>query len=206
MIAVLSAYIKNIGLLMIFMAFVGMIVPNGSFKGTVNVALGFLLILALLQPVVSLFRGEALTYDVLMRTFTLPTPADESLGIQTDGNLQKELLNLSYQAMVQKETQSLLAHEGYGVQALEVTYDEETGQIYTLSLALEEQAKDAEKNGFIYIEPVTVRSPFVTQENDMADITGTSPEIKNIKNTISDFYNVPEDNIYITVQRKTQGR
>lgn len=193
----ISDFVRNIAVFMIFAGFVGVIVPDGKYKGYVNVVLGLILVLLLINPVAALLRGDlsevfadmGLRYDrSVINSYVYDDDAQNELILETYRN------NLS--AQLKRLTAGFTGYE-YISSDFTVGNGDDFGEILAIKLELSKTGAPQVKTGvpLIRIEPVTITG---------TALPGTTPapqteddELLDMKKTISDFYNVTSSNIYI---------
>ncbi len=194
MIESISAYIKNVAILLVFITFIGIILPSGKYKNYIDLVLGLVLIVVMLKPALNIFsKGNGID---IPREFYKNAVGDYTMSDYE--NIHNDMVDKSFNSLLKQQADSLITPHNYKVSELDIRYDQLSYEIYNMHLYI--YKTDNKKTGLIEIEPVTIRLPSANKENE----ENSDPEIKNIKNIISDFYNVPVDNIYITVQKKNE--
>ncbi len=192
---VFADYIRNIALFLIFLTFMGAIMPRGKFKPYMGMVLGVMLMFVVIAPIRVLFNGGGLA-SIWERTnddFGLSLMRAEGAGL-TD--TQREQALAAYADSLSKSLAQLIdTGDKYkaGNISLEMSDDNaDFGIVRAAYIRLDD--KDSKPNGTfgIRIEPVNPIYWGGRAEK-------TDAETNTIKKQISDFLNVPEDNIYITV-------
>ena len=211
MIEALSAYIRNIAIFLIFTTVAGMLMPESKYKGYVKLLLGFALIFLIISPINALMGRGAL--DDVMASFSHEMSKSSLQSQMTyDDSIQNELILSAYVDSLKQQIKAVVEREGkfhYVDSQISVADSEENfGDILSLSVTVTENMvlPEPTKKPFIRIEPVKidVDNIFSTKYIPPEDRTKNEEpeEIKKLKNTFSDFYNLSHDNIHITVQKK----
>lgn len=191
----LSAYVSNIIYFVIFTAFVGIIVPHPKYKKYIDLVLGLVLIIIVVEPVGELLGVQA---PPINQIFAGVGPADDEdmteLGRYED--MQLEMVRKTYNQYAEKQIRALLSYETrFDIRSAEIMTSDDLGEIIEINILLLEK-KSGEKEyrqTLIRVEPVRRISPEAGPDESYA------VEIKKMKKIISDFYNLSADNIHISM-------
>ncbi len=198
MLTPLNEYIRSIGFFLIFITFIGIILPGSKFKNYINLILGLVLIIIILNPLTLILRAadnkELNAFNLLPDTFNSITYQEEG---EYYSQKQRELIEANLNHQLKPQISGLLEAEGYEVTDVTATLNDDLSQIASLTLSLTQLE---EKKGFIRIEKI---EPVNINVKGEAAEKIDSEEIF-LKNIISDFYNLPEENIYISVRKKKE--
>ena len=209
-------YIRNIMYLVIFMAFVGIIMPGGSYKKYVDIVLGLILIIVIISPVASFFGAETRAEETVKRLFDEGEVAAAAMGGANFTDQRGRMLNDSINEIVSAQLAELLAGTGFTLYDSQVGFIADTARFVDLRLIVERD----EAPGVMYEEHETSDSgrPFIRVERvevslrqsraiEAAQANAASSddeEIRILRRTISDFYNIDPDNIYIEVRMRNR--
>jgi len=159
-----------------------MILPNGKFKGYINLCLGLVLILLVLKPLSdflktgvnagSLFRGAWQSAD-------LGDP-------ETYSGVRDEMIQQSLNQQAQARMSGICEQAGFKLISADVTANGDFTSLQEINLTVSKIG--AGSRPFIYVEPPASDEP---------------PEIKSLKNTLSEVYNMSLDNIHISETEQT---
>ncbi|MCL2618076.1 MAG: stage III sporulation protein AF [Defluviitaleaceae bacterium] len=206
-------YIRNIMFLVIFMTFVGIISPGGSYKKYIDIVLGLVLIIVVISPVAAFLGGGAGEADgAVARILDASHIAgiadyDEAFFISQRDRILGEHVN----AIIRSQLDALLAGTRFSVYSSEASFVSETGALIDLRLAvMMDEAYDADAadtaqayagRPFIRVERVDVslRESRLRQHATPPEGSADSESIQLLKQTISDFYNIDAGNIHIEV-------
>jgi stage III sporulation protein AF len=192
-----SDYAASIFTIAVFTAFAGIIVPSGKYKKYIDLALGLILVIVMLEPVIALLGGDVTANIELSDVFAQTAPiggVDQASGRGED--IQSAILQNAVAEALKEQTAAVVAPFGATITRFETRLDGEELAGVDMTIVFEARAPETER--FIYVEPVEIR-PFNIGAAPEPD-TENEESVKNIKNAVSDFYNLPKDNINITVQ------
>lgn len=210
MVSIFSAYIKNISMCIIFSAFVEMMLPNNNFKKYINLVLGFITIIAILNPLKNfLFKTETVDFKVFSMSSQIE---NNSLLSQKDiyENNQKNLIISTYKQQLKEQITKLVSEkENLNIEDIyiEVNEDFESdkfSQIKQIKLYAQNEVTNTDYTdkqiNIAPVEKVTIGQKSIDVYFEESD-RDTELE-KNLETLISDFYKLNKDNIYIIVHRK----
>ena len=212
-----SDYIRNIMYLVIFMTFVGIISPGGSYKKYIDMVLGLVLIIVIISPVASfLGRGAAGAGEAIARILDASeiaalTDYDEAFFLGQRERILGEHVN----AIIRAQLDALLTGTPFSVYQSEARFATDTGALVDLRLDVvrdEDSGAEAGTAGtpgayagyrFIRVQRVEV-SLRESRLRQSAAAESADESIQLLKRTISDFYNIDPDNIHIEVLMRSR--
>ncbi len=169
-----AMYVKNVGYFLVFSVFVRVITPNSRYKGFVDVVLGLLLIIVILGPIQALLSQAA--------SIKLAGVEEASASARRDEKyyqgFRSSVLKNAFDKELKEQLTALLAEEGFVLTQLDTEVNEDFTAVTKMELT-------------VYAEDKGV--PFIRVEAKEASLV----EISNIKNRISNVYNLSGDNIHI---------
>ncbi len=175
-------YIKNIIFFLIFMSFIQVILPTNKYRSYINLIFGMILVFIMIEPLNILFDNvkniEAITI------FNEDDFKNNNIDINKYKNIQNEMVKSAFKDNIKKQIETILK-DNYFIKDIEVSlyenkYDEINIQEIQLTLT--------SNNKNIYVKPFK-------EDNDLK--LKEQKEIDNIKNTISQYYNLNIENISI---------
>ncbi len=175
-------YIKNIIFFLIFMSFIQVILPTNKYRSYINLIFGMILVFIMIEPLNILFDNvkniEAITI------FNEDDFKNNNIDINKYKNIQNEMVKSAFKDSLKKQIETILK-DNYFIKDIEVSlyenkYDEINIQEIQLTLT--------SNNKNIYVKPFK-------EDNDLK--LKEQKEIDNIKNTISQYYNLNIENISI---------
>ncbi len=172
---------KNIAVFLIFSAFAEIIIPNEKYKVFLKSIIGFFIIIIVLNPVFNIFNKDNTNiFDYVGNEFNKTI-------IEKEGNFydkkQKEVIQKNFLENLNRQAVKILENVCI-VHNVEFYLEKDSFNIERIELAVEEN----DEKSFFRIEK------FKTQEEKESEFNN------NVKKIISDFYNLPYDNIYIRKQ------
>lgn len=200
-------WVKNIVIFLVLTTIVTNLLGKSSYKKYVNLITGIILVILVISPLLKLFQLES-SMDYYFTTNTLLAEAEDMNGRLVEaGEGQVPAILKEYKEQIGKQVGNLLLEQDVYLENIEVTIDEEENSSTfgnLLSLNITASHKESE----------TVESPVGIDKVRIEDIkigdkketdTGNSNKILtpgeiNIKNLLSDFYNMNPDNINISIQ------
>jgi len=205
MIQYFSTYIKNIALFIIFMSFIGMIIPQSKYKGYVNLVLGFVLIFLVLSPLQSIMGG--FTGDIGSAILKMQNSLELNImakGLDIYDEAQRELVINEFKTQINSQIKLRVDSDpkfAYLSSDIEVDgSDGNFGAIVGISLTVTEKTPENTAKPFIRIEPVTIDSISVFAPRNQNEEQEINAETENIKKLLSDFYNLPISNIHVIIR------
>lgn len=175
-------YIKNIIFFLIFMSFIQVILPTNKYRSYINLIFGMILVFIMIEPLNILFDNvkniEAITI------FNEDDFKNNNIDINKYKNIQNEMVKSAFKDNIKKQIETILK-DNYFIKDIEFSlyenkYDEINIQEIQLTLT--------SNNKNIYVKPFK-------EDNDLK--LKEQKEIDNIKNTISQYYNLNIENISI---------
>ncbi|MDR1000540.1 MAG: stage III sporulation protein AF [Clostridiales bacterium] len=185
----MEEFAASLAYFLIFGAFAGLILPDTKYRKYVEICLGFVFIIMMLNPITKLINTRQPPINQLFEGL------DKRLNdIEIPGDLaeyeqkNRDMLLKSFNEQLTAQLAGFCGDENYEIIDAQARLADDWS-IERLDITV--RPKTTERP-FIYIEPV---KPFAA--NDDID----DPGISKIKNNVSDFYGVHINNIYITVTK-----
>ena len=178
-------YIRNITYYLMFVAIVGMLAPAGKYKKFVSLVMGFTLIGVMIAPLARF--GRELPITNWFEGLGVYENADnvESSYIQWRNTYLRD----AFEEQLHRQLVGLLEQNGFVVHSANFTYSDDFMRL--TSMRLEVSGQEIEQRvPFIRIQPVRVAQQLETETCQTAD---------TVKNLVSQFYNLPQEHIYVTV-------
>ena len=203
MIPAVTEYIKVLCVFIIFMSFAKIMIP-AKYKDYVNLALGFVLIFLMISPLTSLKGGKGLG-NMIDAAFSVERNIIRSQASAYD-KVHTDAVLTEYKARLGDKLRSLAGDNGFSLILYEfdvIEEGEDFGEITGVSLQVTqgEDGQNKAKRPIIRIErpnfePIRINAGKESAEPE-SDDDQESCKINSLKKIISDFYNLPIDNIYI---------
>ena len=179
-------YLRNITYYLMFATVAGMITPSGKYKKFVTLILGFILLALMIRPLI-FFSDEILFSD----WFAESVPASADIDFNTSfANWQDTYLREIFEEQIENQLFSLLEDEGFTVYFLDFSYRDDFSRL-------------TEVNAVVSRDENTVRIPLIRiippSFNNEPEEQEDCPVTKEVKNLISQFYNLDSKHINVIV-------
>lgn len=170
----ISVFCKSIICTVIFITIISMIVPDGKSKKYINLILGVVVTITLINPILNFMNIDI--------SEVLALEENNFKECQYDESLYSNILKEKYNDTLVNDIISRLKENGYSVSNINVEYDD---NMYPQKLYMNIESEDG------YIQPVKI-------EVSHTNTTTVSELTKNkIKNIIYSNYGISKDNIFI---------
>lgn len=212
MVPFLRTWTLNIVTVVIFIAFVEMLLPNSSMKKYIKMVVGLLVILVILNPILELVNGKMNIQDEIFKSSAIVERQVLSQRIDKFQNFQDQQILSVYKLKIMEHLKEKIKYE-YGRQVVHGTIEieenrgsKEFGKIKKISMVIshmDAKYDGKSENGIKPVEKITVQ----VNGNQEKFTSATSNEddlVSDIKNNISKFYDVDKDNINISVYKTSR--
>ncbi len=209
-----SAYIKSMVFFLIFSSFIGIILPSGKYKNYISMVLGFLLLFIAAKPLGTLFHMDDLASRVNEAIGQVMTDTEEYPAYADEQTWRDGMIAQSFNAQMQSQIAPWLVPYGYTLDRLAADISADGDAVTGLNLWLSKADTPPGKSGpgmIGTVSPVSVEIAPVTVEK--ADSPESAPDMAEppdsvsarVKKQISDFYNIPRENIHIHIQKEAEN-
>lgn len=190
----------------IFVTFVEILVPSSNYKRYINVVVGFLLMIVILNPLTKLISGEIDFGEGIIRTsnqIELATAKNRINNIEYSNNeavvkLYKSEISKQLKSRIEQNTEYIV--EDVLVEVFDDSTSPNFGLIDSFDITLKESEKYQEPLE-TKIEPVQINVSLGGKINNTVEANSIliNSESDVIKDDLSNFYNVPKGNININI-------
>ena len=190
-------YLRNITYYLMFATMVGIFAPAGKYRKYVSLVMGFVLLLLMVQPLAGFFGGR----DIPVTQWFSGVPGihgafepDDAYAMFWDNHLRG-----AFEAQLEAQLSRLLSANGFALISAKFEYTQDFGQIESVRAEVRrEELAEPERVPFIRIQPPQIR-PIRIGEAPENDSDEPCPYAVNVKNLISQFYNLPTSHIHVKV-------
>lgn len=194
----LTNWAKTIVYYLLFVKILMSLIPNGNMKKYIKLFSGILLIIILIQPLISIKSIDKNMFYNILKVESELDQGQIAGQVDTYQNINDNLAFNIYIKNTKDRIESIVSNEGLQAENIDIKVNEDKdsghyGELKEVNLVL--VSSDVE-NGGIYIEDININS---TKENTQKTGEDILKE-KNIKSELIDFYNVPVDNIHISIK------
>ena len=204
----IGKYVQSIAMVMIFTTFINLIMPEGDFRKYIKIVLGLIIIITILGPINTFVFKNRPSYTDLMQKYELEIESGVMKSQDTQYlDLQKDIILENYEENLKPQMIGIIEKRNeVVVLGLEIDFNQDIesdqfGDIVKINMVVEPRDQDDSKQ-LIKIPSIKVGTKSLqnTEENN-EQIGGQMEE--NIKTSLIDFYNLPDANINITVQKNS---
>lgn len=176
-------YIKNIAVFIIFSAFAEIIVVNGKYSQYIKIIIGFFMMIFILQPIINIFNNGGIdVFNSVQNEFDKVIAEKEGdFYDERQKEIIKERFSFNLKKQIEKCTENIC-----DISDIQVYFTEDSFDIARID---------------IYAIPKEEEKSFFRIEKYLSEQEKQEKFAQNLKNIISDFYNLPIDNINIIVRK-----
>ncbi len=199
-------WIKSIVFFLVLISIINNLVGSSAYRKYINLISGMILIILVVNPILRIFDiDKKIDYYFDKNTF-MADRQDINNDLIRIEQAQKESIIKEYKIEIKNNAAILLEKEGLYISSFNVEVNEEEsgnsfGEIEQINLVAAytdiDESSLLEPIDKVEIDRVEIGSKKEDKENYKKELSET--EI-NIKNLLSDFYNVDFDNINISIQ------
>jgi stage III sporulation protein AF len=204
-------WIKNIVIYMIMNTIIMNLLGNKSYKKYISIVSGMILVLIVVSPLMKFMQlEENLDYYLQINDFAI-----ETSEFKTDLNRMEEeqsnAIFAEYHDKIQLQVKELLREESVYLDSFHLTIDRDTksstfGEIMSMNITANmEQNEEEDREDRLQIDEIEIVSIRMEEQEENAAQILPSPMEINIKNKLSDFYNIEQGNINISIQGGRHG-
>lgn len=191
-------WVRNIVIYLILNTIIMNLLGNSSYKKYISIVSGMILLLIVISPFMKLLKMDEIFDYYLNANIYKSDMADYKKEIKLMEEKQKEAVFSNLKDRIKDQVKDLLKDEGLYLYDFDLVMnqDEESegfGEVELMNISagyLEDEGRPVHK---INIEKITIINKTPKQSLP-------SPEEIQIKNKLSDFYNMKQDNINISIQ------
>ncbi len=203
-------WIRNIVIYMILNTIIMNLLGDKSYKKYISIVSGMILVLIVISPILKLTNIEDnLDYFLQSNEYSL-----EASEFKNDLNrmdeAQSEAIFAEYENKLREQVKEQLKEESLTVTDFDVTIDKNTksttfGELLQIDIKATTEQTSAQDNGraldieAIEIDRISMGKKEQEQEQKQKERPPSPLEIL-VKNKLSDFYNIEQGNINITIQ------
>ena len=172
----MAEYIRGIIFFLIFVLFVGIILPEGKYKNYMNLVLGFVVMAMVFSPL-SDIGGMV---ETISAEFWQPI----ELYSGTHEETYQSMIADAVRAQMREQLSRAVEVFDYRLLDLDADINTQSGEIMSITMTLTQPESSSDIN----IAPITIS----------AAGDGSADDIKKI---VSDFYQLPEEHIHVIILR-----
>lgn len=202
-------WVKNIVIFLLLTTIITNLLGKSSYKKYVDLITGIILVIMVISPLLKLFQLDK-TMDYYFTTNSLLAKAEDMNGRLMEAQEgQISAVLKEYKDQIGKQVGNLLEGEDLYLNKIEVEIDADEnspafGKLLSLDI-LAGRRPSEEKNTSVGIDKVRIDDIKIgsKEENDSGTTNQIlTPDEINVKNLLSDFYNMNPDNINISIREQ----
>ena len=207
------SWVKNIVIFLVLTTIITNLLGKSSYKKYINLITGIILVIMVISPLLKLFQLDK-TMDYYFTTNSLLAEAEDmNVRLMDAQEGQMTAILKEYKEQIGKQVGNLLDEQDLYLADIEVIIDEDEnsstfGKLLALNITAvhtksETGEKSADKDKPVRIDTVKIDDIKVGTKKEADPGSSTrilTPDEINIKNLLSDFYNMNPDNINISIQ------
>jgi stage III sporulation protein AF len=179
---------------------------NKSYKKYVSIVSGMILVLIVIQPLMKLMKiDENLDYFLKANEFAVET-SDFKSDLSRMEEQQTKAIFAEYEEKIRIQVIGILKEEEVELDRFDIIIEKDPksiafGEIKSLMITAHMENKNEDKKeGRLPIDVIAIDPITVDGKEEKATQSPPSPIEINIKNKLSDFYNIEQSNINISIQ------
>lgn len=199
-------WIKNIVIYMIMNTIIMNLLGNKSYKKYISIVSGMILVLIVVSPLMKFMKlDENLDYYLQINDFAIETSEFKN-DLNRMEEEQSNAIFAEYQDKIKVQVKNLLLEEAVYLESFDLTIDKNTksktfGEIIRMDITANiEQNEEEDDKEYLQIDEIEIGRISMGEEEENTSQNMPSPTEINIKNKLSDFYNIEQGNINISIQ------
>lgn len=199
-------WIKNIVIYMILNTIIMNLLGNSSYKKYVSIVSGMLLVLIVISPLIRLLKiDDKLDYFFQSNNFAIEA-SDFKNSLFLMEQKQSEAVFADYKDKIKRQVEKILLNENVYVNDFQVSFDMDVnsrsfGEILKMNIKASEKKEEIKEKSINSVNEIVISPIVINGQKEKSIVENLpSPSEINIKNRLSDFYNIEPDNINISIQ------
>jgi stage III sporulation protein AF len=203
---IVYTWIKNVVIYMIINTIIMNLLGNSSYKKYVSIVSGMILVLIVVSPLMQFMNlDDKLDYFLASSDYSVEV-ADFKNDLRRMDEKQSDAIFAEYIAKIKTNVENLLLQEGVYLASFDLSIDRDVGsatfgEIRSMDIkASRKKTQNGEKEPMISIENIEITKIETDGQSRETVEKPPSPQEILIKNKLSDFYNIEQGNINISIQ------
>lgn len=203
------SWVKSIIIFMVLTTILSNLLGKSTYKKYVNLVTGIILVILVVSPLLKLFQiDEALDYFYSLNTLSSEAKDMNSRLIESEDGQMSTIVK-QYKEEIKSQVEKILKGQKLYLTAIKINLDEDTksssfGTIKTMDVKASYVRQNTKEEGTgvetVQIDPIKIGDK--EESEDKGEKVTLSPSEINVKNLLSDFYNMNPDNINISIQEQ----
>lgn len=194
MITWFNSWAQGIILAVIIVTILEMILPEGKNKKYIKIVMGVYITFTIISPIISKVTGS--NFDIDVSKYQALIEGNNVQSTNSAQNINNQSIENLYLNTIKTDIKDVLNKEGYEGKKVDITaninVEEEKAYIYKIDI---EATKKANDNSIKKVNKIVIGND--TENNEEENNTLSNGEIKKLKKTLADKYEIEEEKIYI---------
>jgi stage III sporulation protein AF len=198
-------WIKNIVIYMIINTIIMNLLGDKSYKKYVSIVSGMILVLIVISPFTKLMKlDDNLDYFLQYNLFS-STTADYKNQLEQAEEEQDKAVFAGYKEKIKEQVKELLKKDQVYLKSCSINLDEDPksdtfGEIRGMDITASADETQETGGDSLIIEDIEIGEISMDDKDKKQEVNQPSPLEISIKNELSDFYNMEQGNINISIQ------
>lgn len=202
-------WVRNIIIFLVLTTIIGNLLGKSSYKKYITLTTGIILVILVVSPLFQLFHLDK-TLDYYLSNNLFKAEAEEYNGRLLDVEETKMTSIIQkYKDIIHEQVEQLLKTKELSISSIDIVVEEneeseDFGSLKTLTIVVSKEIEE-NKSEKSMIEDILIDKIKIGDKEESEAEEGDnnlSPEEINVKNLLSDFYNMNPDNINISIQEQ----
>ena len=202
----LYEWVRNIVIYLILNTIIMNLLGNNSYKKYISIVSGMILLLIVVSPFLKLLKLDGIMDYYLNSNIYQADVDDFQKELRVMEKKQKDEVFSDFKNRISEQVADILLKDGLYLYNLEVAMNQDVesknfGEIDSMEIMAGYLEDEGVTTANISVDKIiisTTNSSNIDEENRTANLP--SPQEIYIKNRLSDFYNIEQDNININIQ------
>ena len=192
------SYAKTVLFFLLFVNLIMQLLKGSSYERFVHPVCGMILVIMIIRPLLGFFGGEEkVLYAAEQKLSLLLAREDAQFSLPESAGYEFTVLE-TYEKELIAQLSGILEKEGLYVVSADFSVSAEEKEFGTIrGITVYAEKENKQKQGRIEIVPIVL-------ENRKREGTVSAEEIR-IKDKLADFYQVDEENIYVSIKEEQDG-
>jgi stage III sporulation protein AF len=199
-------WIRNIVIYMIMNTIIMNLLGNKSYKKYISIVSGMILVLIVISPLMKFMElDENLDYYLQINDFAIETSEFKN-DLNRMEEEQSNAIFAEYEDKIGLQIKDLLSEETVYLDSFHLSIDRDTksntfGEILRMDITANmKQSEEEGREERLQIDEIDIARISMSEQEEKTSQKLPSPMEINIKNKLSDFYNIEQGNININIQ------
>jgi len=203
----ISEYVRNIAVFLLFISFIGIITPNSKYKSYINLILGFMLIFVMLAPISNVIASSQINFEDIFASLEAEISAESENNILERQEFyeysQTRMILSTFKRELTNQIENIIIEHEFNPVSIILDISDELdnfGDIRNIYIHISERNKEENISSIIAVDRISIDIGMESEAGARVSETNYPEEVQILKNYISNFYNLSVSNIHITIR------